>query len=111
MLSTSARPLSTTLGGTCCRPSALRSRLSTTTILVNEVTITATKGASASTITVISADEGVNWVRSICVDSSACGFDGQRPTVAPGHQPADGEGLRRPVAARAAPKAGLRPDV
>ena len=53
-------PLSTTLGGTCCRPSALRSRLSTTMILVNDVTITPTKGASATTITVISAEEGVN---------------------------------------------------
>src|ERR1700759_2509656 len=42
-----AIPLITTFGGTCCSPSALRSRLNTTTILVNEVTITATNGASA----------------------------------------------------------------
>ena len=64
-VSTSAMPFSTTLGGTCCRPSALRSRLSTTMILVNEVTITPTKGASATTMTVISAEDGVNWVRSM----------------------------------------------
>ena len=101
MLSTSARPLSTTFGGTCCSPSALRSRLSTTTSLVNEVTITATKGASASTITVSSADEGENWVRSmtrVCAavacrvraSGSARSSDSrrQRPAVAPGHQPA-----------------------
>ena len=49
----------TTLGGTCCSPSALRSRLSTTTILVKEVTITATNGASArnTTMTMTSAGE------------------------------------------------------
>ena len=64
-VSTSAMPFSTTLGGTCCRPNALRSRLSTTMILVNEVTITPTKGASATTMTVISAEDGVNWVRSM----------------------------------------------
>ena len=64
-VSTSAMPFSTTLGGTCCRPSALRSRLSTTMILVNEVTMTPTNGASATTMTVMSADEGVNCVRSM----------------------------------------------
>src|SRR3546814_1701174 len=56
--STIARPLMTTFGGTCCSPSALRSRLSTTTILVNEVTITATNGASARLTTVIRTSAG-----------------------------------------------------
>src|SRR6188474_902105 len=41
-----AMPLSTMLGGTCCTPSALRSSPSTTTILVYEVTIIATKGST-----------------------------------------------------------------
>ncbi len=55
----------TTFGGTCCRPSALRSRLSTTTILVNEVTITATNGASAMKTTVTRTTAGEKVVKSM----------------------------------------------
>ena len=58
-------PFNTTLGGTCCKPSALRNRLSTTTILVKLVTITAKKGASASRMTVTSALPGVKVERSM----------------------------------------------
>src|SRR5882762_26615 len=54
-----ASPLITTFGGTCCRPSALRSRLNTTTIFVNEVTITATNGASARPTTVMRMTPGL----------------------------------------------------
>src|SRR5579864_35039 len=60
-----ASPLITTLGGTCCRPRALRSRLNTTTILVNEVTITATKGASARPTTVTRMTPGLRLPKSI----------------------------------------------
>src|SRR5512140_3682927 len=60
-----ANPLTTTLGGTCCRPSALRSRLITTTILVNEVTMTATKGASARLTTVTMMSAGLRLPKSI----------------------------------------------
>src|SRR3546814_6211337 len=63
--STIARPLMTTFGGTCCSPSALRSRLSTTTILVNEVTITATNGASARLTTVIRTSAGSRLLKSM----------------------------------------------
>src|SRR5688500_4598205 len=62
-----ARPLMTTFGGTCCRPSALRSRPSTTTILVNEVTITATNGAIASPTTVVTTSAGLKLLKSIGV--------------------------------------------
>ena len=55
----------TTFGGTCCRPSALRNRLSTTTILVKEVTITATNGASARLTTVSSTSAGENELKSM----------------------------------------------
>src|SRR5262245_54916222 len=55
----------TTFGGTCCRPSALRSRLSTTTILVKDVTITATNGASASPTTVRMMSAGLRLLKSI----------------------------------------------
>src|SRR5882757_5731778 len=60
-----AIPLITTLGGTCCRPSALRSRLNTTTIFVNEVTITATNGASARPTTVMRMTPGLRLPKSI----------------------------------------------
>jgi hypothetical protein len=50
----------TTLGGTCCNPNALRTRLSTTAILVKLVTITAKNGAKAIKTTVIKAEPGVN---------------------------------------------------
>src|SRR3546814_18427127 len=63
--STIARPLMTTFGGTCCSPSALRSRLSTTTILVNEVTITAPNGASARLTTVIRTSAGSRLLKSL----------------------------------------------
>src|SRR5262245_35195748 len=121
MLSTSARPLSTTLGGTCCRPSALRNRLSTTTSLVKEVTITATKGAIASSTTVSSADEGENWVRSIVPslgelsDEGGVGLGGverldrERPAAAQGHQPARGQ--PRGARAGAAPQRGRGADL
>jgi hypothetical protein len=46
--STSASPLTTRLGGTCCNPSALRTRASTITIFANDVTMIAMKGASDS---------------------------------------------------------------
>src|SRR6185369_10167056 len=58
-------PLITTLGGTCCRPRALRNRLNTTTILVNEVTITATNGASARPTTVTRMTPGLRLPKSI----------------------------------------------
>src|SRR5882762_3701340 len=60
-----ASPLITTLGGTCCRPRALRNRLNTTTILVNEVTITATNGASARPTTVTRMTPGLRLPKSI----------------------------------------------
>src|SRR5258708_1413539 len=60
-----ASPLITTLGGTCCRPSALRNRLNTTTIFVNEVTITATNGASARPTTVTRMTPGLRLPKSI----------------------------------------------
>src|SRR5690625_1537756 len=60
-----ASPLITTLGGTCCRPSALRSRLSTTTILVNEVTMTATNGAIASATTMVMTRAGEKLLKSM----------------------------------------------
>src|SRR5882724_3989164 len=60
-----ASPLITTFGGTCCRPSALRSRLNTTTIFVNEVTITATNGASARPTTVMRMTPGLRLPKSI----------------------------------------------
>src|SRR3982751_5459842 len=60
-----ASPLMTTLGGTCCSPSALRKRLSTTTILVNEVTMTATKGAIAKPTTVTMTRAGLKLLKSI----------------------------------------------
>src|SRR6188768_473534 len=60
-----ARPLMTTFGGTCCRPSALRSRLSTTTILVNDVTMTATNGAIARPTTVTMTRAGLKLLKSI----------------------------------------------
>src|SRR5690242_1894142 len=60
-----ASPLITTLGGTCCRPRALRNRLNTTTILVNDVTITATKGASARPTTVTRMTPGLRLPKSI----------------------------------------------
>src|SRR5882724_9254429 len=60
-----AIPLITTLGGTCCRPSALRNRLNTTTIFVNEVTITATNGASARPTTVTRITPGLRLPKSI----------------------------------------------
>src|SRR2546423_4310514 len=63
-----AIPLTTTLGGTCCRPSALRNRLNTTTILVNEVTITATNGASASPTTVTRMTPGLRLPKSISLE-------------------------------------------
>src|SRR3981081_2253584 len=65
MESMMASPLITTLGGTCCRPRALRNRLNTTTILVNEVTITATKGASARPTTVTRMTPGLRLPKSI----------------------------------------------
>src|SRR6267142_2488997 len=117
MLRTSARPLSTTLGGTCCSPSALRRRLSTTTSLVNEVAITATKGASAITMTVISAEEGVNWLRSMAGRPS-CGrgsvrphqLDVEHPARAPGHEPARREAQGGAAVRAMAVQAGLRSD-
>src|SRR5882762_3090153 len=63
-----AIPLITTLGGTCCRPSALRRRLNTTTILVNEVTITATNGASARPTTVTRMTPGLRLPKSISLE-------------------------------------------
>src|ERR1700743_2422744 len=63
-----ARPLITTLGGTCCSPSALRSKLRTTTSLVNEVTMTATNGARASPTTVTRMSDGVRLPKSIRVN-------------------------------------------
>src|SRR5882724_8663807 len=60
-----ANPLITTFGGTCCRPSALRNRLNTTTIFVNEVTITATNGASARPTTVTRITPGLRLPKSI----------------------------------------------
>ena len=46
----SASETSTTFGGVCCRPSALRRNDSTTTMRVNDVTITKIDGASDSTV-------------------------------------------------------------
>jgi hypothetical protein len=46
----------------------LRNRLNTTTILVNEVTITATNGARASPTTVTRMSAGLKLDRSIRVD-------------------------------------------
>src|SRR5690242_17944528 len=63
-----ASPLSTTFGGTCCSPSALRSRLSTTTIFVNDVTITATNGASARLTTVTMMSAGLKLLKSMRID-------------------------------------------
>src|SRR5882762_11374215 len=63
-----ASPLITTLGGTCCRPRALRNRLNTTTILVNEVTITATNGASARPTTVTRMTPGLRLPKSISLE-------------------------------------------
>src|SRR5581483_8399485 len=63
-----ASPLTTTFGGTCCRPSALRNKLNTTTIFVNEVTITATNGASASPTTVTRMSAGLKLEKSIGID-------------------------------------------
>src|ERR1051325_3437195 len=60
-----ASPLMTTFGGTCCSPSALRSRLSTTTILVNDVTMTATNGAIARPTTVTMTSAGEKLLKSI----------------------------------------------
>src|SRR5690348_7029451 len=65
-----ASPLSTTFGGTCCSPSALRSRLNTTTIFVNEVTITATNGASARLTTVTMMSAGLKLLKSMRIDRS-----------------------------------------
>src|SRR5580698_2880650 len=80
-----ARPLITTLGGTCCSPSALRNRLSTTTSLVNEVTMTATKGASARLTTVTRISAGLRLPKSIGVDRqklhSECIAGGDELTV------------------------------
>src|ERR1700759_4321154 len=63
-----AIPLITTFGGTCCRPSALRSRLNTTTSLVKEVTITATNGASARPTTVTRMTPGLRLPKSISLE-------------------------------------------
>src|SRR4051794_40112314 len=46
----SAIPVSTWLGGDCCRPSALRTSDSTTMILVNDVHSSSTDGATDSTV-------------------------------------------------------------
>jgi hypothetical protein len=43
-----ASPLMTIFGGTCCKPSAFLSKLSTITILVNDVTNIAASGKIAS---------------------------------------------------------------
>ncbi len=48
-----AMPLSTMFGGTCCTPSALRSRPSTTTIFAYEVTTIAMNGTMLITSTAI----------------------------------------------------------
>src|SRR3569833_3344183 len=64
-----ANPLTTTFGGTCCRPRALRRRLITTTILVKEVTMTATKGASARLTTVTMMSAGLWLPKSIRLES------------------------------------------
>lgn len=63
-----AIPLIIILGGVCCRPSALRSKLNTTTIFANEVVTTATKGTSASNMTVINADDGEKLEISIAIN-------------------------------------------
>src|SRR5690606_13309804 len=88
-------PFSTMFGGTCCRPRALRSRDSTTTILVKDVTITATKGASASRMTVTSAEPGENWDRSMSdgLLRVGDGVDQHGVGLAQGHQTAAREGL------------------
>ena len=54
-----AMPLMTTFGGVCCSPSAFRNKFRTTTILANEVTMTAMMGATAreTTVRMISAGE------------------------------------------------------
>src|SRR5690606_22662292 len=49
-LRNSARLISTALGGLCCRPSAVRSRLRTTTIRTNEVVMMTIDGASDRTV-------------------------------------------------------------
>ncbi len=46
----SASEISTAFGGVCCRPSAERRKASTTTIRVNEVTITRIEGARLRTV-------------------------------------------------------------
>src|SRR5687767_12257875 len=53
-----ARPFNTMLGGACCRPSALRNRLKTTTSLVKAVTITARYGARARPTTSVRISAG-----------------------------------------------------
>ena len=45
-----ASEIRTALGGVCCRPSAERRKASTTTIRVNEVTITRIEGARLNTV-------------------------------------------------------------
>src|SRR3981189_806835 len=77
-----ASPLTTTLGGTCCRPRALRNRLNTTTILVNEVTITATKGASARPTTVTRMTPGLRLPKSIDIEREQ--LHPEPPAPAPG---------------------------
>src|SRR5687767_12086982 len=60
-----ASPLSTTFGGVCCKPRALRSRLNTITSFVNAVIITATYGASASPTTSVRIRAGDSVPSSI----------------------------------------------
>src|ERR1700676_3484060 len=87
MESMMASPLITTLGGTCCRPRALRNRLNTTTILVNEVTITATKGASARPTTVTRMTPGLRLPKSINLERKQLHAETYARAVGPDYHP------------------------